>query len=292
MGKWLRKQQIDVINTHSSTDSWLVALARSLGFYQGAIVRTRHVSAPIKPSMMTRWLYNKGCDFVVTTGEKLRQQVINQVGLPSDKVQSIPTGIDLAQFKTGDKQQVRHECGLPQEKVIIGIVATLRSWKGHQYLIEALAQLQRSDLLILIVGEGPNRPNIEQVIQKQGLSEQVMLVGNQINVVPWLQAMDVFVLPSYANEGVPQSLMQAMACGLPVISTSIGSIDELIHEGLTGRLVAPQQTMVLAQVLSELINNPQQCEQLAQQGRARVQSTCSLPVMLSNMQAVFERVQH
>ena len=291
LGRWLRTQPIDVINTHSSTDSWLVALARALGFYHGAVVRTRHVSAPIQSSVATRWLYTKGCDFVVTTGEKLRQHVIEQTGVVQSRVQSVPTGIDLTQFKGGNPLQVRHDLKLPVDKIIIGIVATLRSWKGHQYLIEAVAQLNRADVFLLIVGEGPNRPNIETAIQVNGLANQVALVGNQINVVPWLQAMDLFVLPSYANEGVPQSLMQALACGLPVISTSVGSIDELVEDGLTGRLVTPQHSAALASVLNELINDPQQRQQLAQQGQERVTSTFSLPKMVATMQTVFERAR-
>lgn len=290
LGQWLRKQELDVINTHSSTDSWLVALARTLGFYKGSIVRTRHVSAPIKKSRSTKWLYTKGCDFVVTTGEKLRDHVIERVGLPANQVQSIPTGIDIEQFAEGDKEQARRQCNLPHDKVIIGIVATLRSWKGHQYLIEAIAQLNNKDILLLIVGDGPNRPNIDMVIKNNHLEEQVYFAGNQNIVIPWLQAMDLFVLPSYANEGVPQSLMQAMACKLPVISTPVGSIEELIENQYSGLLVPPRSSNELAEAIHNVLDNNSLRNYLSDNGRNTVISSYSLDKMLHNMQGVFNSV--
>lgn len=290
LGKWLRTQTIDVINTHSSTDSWLVALARAIGWYKGGIVRTRHVSAPIKPTISSRWLYTKGCDFVVTTGEKLRHQVIEQTKINSERVRSIPTGIDLNKFNSGNKYQSREVCLLPQDKIIIGIVATLRSWKGHRYLVEAIAQLKNPNILILIVGEGPNRPNIEAAIQTNHLMNQVYFAGNQVNVVPWLQTMDLFVLPSYANEGVPQSLMQAMACGIPVISTPVGSISELVQDRKTGRLVPIQDSTKLAEVINELVTDKEQSQQLVQQGLMAVRNTYALPIMLNHMQEAFVQV--
>lgn len=290
LGQWLNTQSIDMINTHSSTDSWLVALARAFNYYQGAVVRTRHVSALINSNLATRWLYTKGCDFVITTGERLRQHVIDATGLDSSRTQSIPTGIDLNQFKVGDKAPARLACGLPQDKVIIGIVATLRSWKGHQYLIEAIAQLNRPDILVLIVGEGPNRSNIETSTAINRLTDQVYFAGNQTNVTLWLQVMDLFVLPSYANEGVPQSLMQAMACGIPVVSTPVGSIDELVEDKVTGRLVAPKSSSALAEVINELLHNQAQCKQLAQRALKRVQTTYAQPIMVNQMQMVFEKV--
>lgn len=287
MRQWLRQHPADVVNTHSSTDSWLVALARLGLGRKPAVVRTRHVSAPIKPTAATRWLYRKGCDFVVTTGEKLREHVLERTGLPADKVQSVPTGVDVERFRPGDKQAAREQCGLPQDKIIIGIVATLRSWKGHVYLVEALARLQRNDVLLLVVGEGPNLPNIEDAIARHGVKDQILFVGQQADVVSWMQAMDVFVLPSYANEGVPQGLMQAMACSLPVISTPVGSITELVEDGVNGRIVPPQDAVALSAAIRTLITDPANAAVLSANGRDTICSRFSSAKMLQRMQAIF-----
>lgn len=288
--RWLRQHPVDVVNTHSSTDSWLVALARLGLGRKPAVVRTRHVSAPIKPTTETRWLYRKGCDFVVTTGEKLREHVLERTGLPADKVQSVPTGVDVECFRPSDKQAAREQCGLPQEKIIIGIVATLRSWKGHVYLVDAIARLQRQYVLLLIVGEGPNLPNIEEAIAKHGVKDQVLFVGQQVDVVPWMQAMDIFVLPSYANEGVPQGLMQAMACGLPVVSTPVGSITELVRDGENGLIVPERNVEKLSEALETLLANTGKCDSLGQLALSFVREHYSSQNMLQSMTQIFQKV--
>jgi glycosyltransferase involved in cell wall biosynthesis len=107
----------------------------------------------------------------------------------------------------------------------VGIVATLRSWKGHRHLLEAFAGLADRGARLLVVGDGPQREALGLLAGRLGIAGRVRFAGNQADVAPWLQALDLFCLPSYANEGVPQALMQAMACGLPVISTPVGSIE-------------------------------------------------------------------
>lgn len=290
MWQWLRKQPVDVVNTHSSTDAWLVALARLFLPRKPAVVRTRHVSAPITPTWATRWLYRKGCDFVVTTGERLREHVLERTGLTADKVKSVPTGVNTARFCPGDKIAARQQCGLPPDKTIIGIVATLRSWKGHTYLVEALARLQREDVLLLIVGDGPNLTNIEAAVAEHHLQQSVIFAGQQADVVPWLQAMDIFVLPSYANEGVPQSLMQAMACGLPVVSTPVGSITELIANGRNGLLVPERDAVALSERLAWLLDNADEWGNLGKNALVFVREQCSSQAMLQRMTDIFQTV--
>lgn len=287
--RWLSKQSFDVINTHSSTDAWLVALSRLLMRSNRYVVRTRHVSAPIKATWINRWLYSRGCDFVVTTGEKLRHYVIEQARLSPNRVKSVPTGVDLSRFQVGDKTRARQQCQLPADKFIMGIIATIRTWKGHIYLIEALAKLNNPNVLLVIVGDGPNRSNVESAIRKHKLESQVLLVGQQSDVVPWLQALDAFALPSYANEGVPQSLMQAMACGIPVISTPVGSIEELIEHQKTGLLVEPQSTESLLIALQTMLNNPQANQLLAERAKEHVHHHFSKQSMITQMQQVFSR---
>ncbi len=136
---WLTKNPVDVINTHSSTDSWLTALACLFLKHPPSMIRTRHISAAVSDNAVTRWLYVKAACHVVTTGEALREQLIRDNGYPSHHVTSVPTGVDTNHFLPGDKMRAREMVGLPRDRIIVGIVATLRSWKGHRYLIEAFA---------------------------------------------------------------------------------------------------------------------------------------------------------
>ncbi len=285
--QWFESHPVDVVNTHSSTDSWLTALARIGLSKKLPVVRTRHISARIAPGAATRWLYQKGCEFVVTTGEQLRDYVMAQTGLPSTRVRSIPTGIDTHTFVPGDRLAARQALGLPLDKTIIGIVATIRTWKGHVYLLEAIARLQSEDVYILIVGEGPNQLNVQAAVIAQQLQDKVRFAGQQANVVPWLQAMDIFALPSYANEGVPQSLMQAMLCGIAVVSTPVGSIGELVKPAVTGLVVEPKSAPALAAVLQQLLDDPALKQRLADNARQHALHHCSLDSMLTQMEEVF-----
>ena len=131
----------------------------------------------------------------------------------------MPTGIDTARFRPGDRNAARATLDLPLDRKLVGIVATLRSWKGHRFLIEAMPGRTRD---LAIVGDGPQRAALEALVAKHGLRARVTFAGNQADVVPWLQALDVFALPSYANEGVPQALIQAMLVGLPCVTTNVG----------------------------------------------------------------------
>jgi glycosyltransferase involved in cell wall biosynthesis len=288
--EWLKRNPADVVNTHSSTDSWLVSLAARTIRRRPGIVRTRHISSEVARDPFTRWLYGRGADRLVTTGERLRQSFLARLRLPSEQVTSIPTGIEIDHFAPADQHEARARLGLPQDRLIIGIVATIRRWKGHVYLVDALADLpQRDQTLLLIVGDGPSRHLVEERIARHGLSGSVRMVGQQSDVAPWLQAMDVFVLPSYANEGVPQSIMQAMSCGLPVVSTHVGSVDEAVAHEKTGLLVAPQDAAALGAALAAILTDPPLRRRMGEEGRRVAAANFTFSQMIDRMEEVFYR---
>jgi len=253
LARLLRARHFDVINVHSSTDSWLVALASCLMRRTPPIVRTRHISAPVPRNLATRWLYGEASRRIVTTGERLRLQVIEETGVEPGRVVSIPTGIDINVFRPGNSAEARAALGLAVDGVVIGIVATLRSWKGHRHLLHAFAGLADRNVRLVVVGDGPQREALEALAKELRIEERVLFAGDRPNVVPWLQAFDLFCLPSYANEGVPQALMQAMSCGLPVITTPVGSIAEIVQDGDTGVLVPPEDPTALRAAITRLL---------------------------------------
>ncbi len=292
--RWLRDTRPDVINTHSSTDSWLVALAQLVG-PRVPVVRTRHISAPLKKNLLTTWLYRSATDYVVATGESVREQLTSELELRTDRVVSIPTGIDLDRFSRAHAKPsaaVRSLLGIDTGARVVGVVATLRSWKGHDDLLEAFHVLSREmpDLLLLIVGDGPRRAHIENIVRQRDLQLRVRLLGARTDVPDLLAAMDVFVLPSYANEGVPQAIMQAMAMALPVVATRVGAIAELVEDGITGMLVAARAPQALAGALRRLLYHEPLRESMGVAGRARAEQKCRVGYMLDRMEEVFQRV--
>ncbi len=279
----------EVVVTHSSTDSWLVSLATRPMRARPALVRTRHVSVRVKPGVLSRWLYGRVPARVVTTGEALRRQLIADLGLDPARIVSIPTGVDLDRFRPGDKAEARRQLGLP-DGPLIGIVATLRSWKGHRFLLRAMTDPALADAHLAIVGDGPQRDALAEAVTTLGLGRRVTFAGRQDDVVPWLRAFDVFALPSTANEGVPQALMQAMASGLTVVTTPVGAIGELVAEGETGLIVPPQDPGALAVALSQLLGDRDLAIRLAAAGRRHVEANFSAKAMLDAMERVLWEV--
>ena len=283
----LRRRAFDVVNSHSSTDSWLAALALHGTGERAALVRTRHISAPVPRNAATRWLYVSATDRIVTTGQRLRAQVIDETGVAGSRVVSIPTGIDLARFHPADRAASRRTLGLPPDAAIVGIVATLRSWKGHRYLLEAATRLRRGDVHVVIVGDGPQREALGAQVDALGIGERVLFAGNRDDVAPWMQAFDIFCLPSYANEGVPQSLMQAMACGLPVVTTAVGSIAEIVTDRVNGLIVPAEDAVALAQALDALIDDPKRRVELGSRAAADARERFGAERMVERMIDVF-----
>ncbi|MFO1197709.1 MAG: glycosyltransferase family 4 protein [Burkholderiaceae bacterium] len=283
----LARERFDVVNTHSSTDAWLVALACSSLRGAPPMVRTRHISAPVAASAPNRWLYASASRFVVTTGQALRDELVERLGCDPARVVSVPTGIDEARFAPGDALEARGALGLPPERFIVGIAATLRSWKGHRYLVDAVGSIDDPSLLLVVIGDGPQRDALERQVADAGLQARVRFVGQQADVAPWLRALDVFALPSYANEGVPQALMQAMFTGLACVTTAAGAIGEIAHAERTALVVPGQDAHALAAAIERLRADPALRRRLGDEARAGCLAGLTSVRMLDRMEAVF-----
>jgi glycosyltransferase involved in cell wall biosynthesis len=285
--RWLLAHRPDVINTHSSTDSWLVALASRSIRNRPAIVRTRHISTAVSKNLFSSWLYTRSCDHLVTTGENLRQTLITENHFPPGHVTSVRTGIDLDYFKPADKTIMRGELGLDPDRFIIGIVATLRSWKGHRYLIDAFSNFSDRDSLLLVVGDGPQWDTLHEQVARLELKGRVIFTGRQSNIAQWMNALDVFCLPSYANEGVPQALMQSQACGIPAITTLNGSINEAIIPQETALVVEPENSRSLQNAIERTYVDRPMLQRMAAKAVENARQNFSRELMLDKMDMIF-----
>ena len=291
---WLKAHpNVGVLNTHSSTDAWLAALACATLRRAPPIVRTRHVSTPVNNRAATRWLYQRATRHIVTAGEALRQQLIRDNRFDPARITSVPTGIDLTRYAPRERAEARQALGLDPQRKYLGIVATLRNWKGHAYLLDAFAQLAPThpDWDLLLVGDGPQRHNLEKLIARLRLESRVRLVGNRDDVEAWLNTFDLFVLPSYGEEGVSQSVMQAMATGLPVVATTVGAMAEAVRHEHTGVLVPPRDSGSLRAALDRLMRDPALRAQLGAAGLEYARAHFGLERMLDAMEAVFRHVR-
>jgi len=287
----LQQERVDILNTHSSLDSWVGFLAWLTRKNRLTLVRTRHLSTLVAQNWPTRRLYQAPAA-VITTSRAISELLQQRLGVPEERLHAIPTGVSLTDFTPRPPDpNLAAGLELPTGAFVFGTVSVLRSWKGHLYLLEALKYLLEEglDAVLVIVGEGPYRPVIEEKVQWLGLTEQVCLVGHQEWIPDWLALMDAFVLASYAHEGVPQALLQALAMGKPVVATRTGGIPEVIVTGETGVLAPPRESQALAQAMLRLARDASLREKFSQQG-PQVASRYSLDRMADALEALYAEI--
>ncbi len=228
----IKVHSIDIINTHSGKDTWVGGLAAKLA---GAkFIRTRHLSNRIRSSRTN--FINELADYIFTTGESVRADMVKYNRINPEKIQSVPTGIDDDLFDPDkyNKQACRKLFNIKNNEIAIGIVAVLRQFKRHDLFLQMaktlIEQHPEKNLTFLIAGDGPQKENIIDWINELDLATNVKLLGHVNQVPELLSALDIFVLSSDSKEGVPQSVMQALLMNKAVVSTDSGSTPDLLYQ--------------------------------------------------------------
>jgi glycosyltransferase involved in cell wall biosynthesis len=283
-----KRGHYEIVNTHSGIDSWVGGIAAKLA---GArLVRTRHLNLPLK----RRWLnfVHYLPDAVVACGEEVRRNLVDNCGFPAEDVVSIPTGIDFETFRPQDERAaMRDALGVAEGEFVILMVGVIRAVKRHELALQALAQLQseRPAARLLLAGEGPMRADMETLATRLGLGTRVTFLGHRDDVPDLMNAADCLLLTS-RSEGVPQAVTQALGLGLPVVSTRVGGVPELIEDGRSGLLVPAEDAVAVTRALVRLMDDPALARNLGSQGRAHVLANFSANAMLDSTEALYARL--
>ena len=201
---------------------------------------------------LIRWTLNRA-DRVLSVSQALKREIV-ALGVPEEKVVVIPNGIEPEKFRMIPKAAAQRALKLPPGPRYLVSVSRLSHEKGLDILIRALARLRNRNAHLLLVGEGRERENLETLRQQLGVEDRVSLVGDQPNeAIPlWVNAADLFVLPS-RTEGWPNVLMEAMACGKPVVGARVGGIPEIISNPRLGIVAPPNDPQALAEAIDEAL---------------------------------------
>ena len=285
----------DVVNTHGSIDSWTASIAARMSPVRPIIIRTRHKSTPVSPTYRHRLLYRTLPHGVVTTGMAVRDYLLKQFRLDPEKIVSIPSGVDLSEFRMDIVPGVlRRELGMSSSQPLIGTVAFLRAYKGLEDLVAAAAIVCRAhaDARFVIVGDGPERRALDRKILELGLTEKCVLTGHRNDVPQILADLDIFVQPSREGEGLPQAMTQAMAMRRPVVATPVGGIPEVIHEKVTGLLVPTREPSLLAMAIKRLLADQALREKVSQEGQRVILQGYTVEHMLEKTEAFYQSLLH
>jgi len=233
---------------------------------------------------LLRWTDRRAHGIVVNC-EYLRQYLVREEHVPDSLIHVCRNGIDLQKFHPA---RAARPDNLPPDAFVIGVVSMLRPEKDLATLIRAFALLhpRESRLKLAIVGSGPELESLQQCAQDSGVAHDVVFQPATADVAAWLRNFDVFVLPS-RNEAFPNALMEAMACGCPVVASNVGGIPELIESGSTGLLFEPGDAVALAAALHRLIQNPRERSALAAAGERFVRENLSRQASVQRMAEIY-----
>jgi len=224
-----------------------------------------------------------------TVSADLADWLVDTVGIAPRKVQVLMNGVDVERFAPGGVDRGALLPQVPDGAVVVGTVGRLDPVKGHAMLVDAVARLALAGELpvhLVIVGEGPERAALQQRIHAAGLGETAHLVGEREDIPAILRAFDVFCLPSLA-EGISNTLLEAMATGLPVVATAVGGNRELVADGATGRLIPTGDPAPLAAALRPLVSDAGLRERWGAAARRRACEQFSLEAMVRRYEACY-----
>lgn len=287
LSRFLKQENIQVVNTHSGVDSWIGAFAAKLASTP-VLVRTRHLNLPLKRNWLNFVHYL--ADQIISCGETMRTHLVEGCGFPPEQIISIPTGIDFTRFSpTRTRQEVRLELGIAPGDFLVLMVGIIRSVKRHALALQAFQQMlkQYPAAHMVLAGDGPMRQEMEQLADTLGIAERVHFLGHRKDAPDLMAAADVLLLTS-RSEGVPQAVTQALGLGTPVVATSVGGVPELIRHEETGLLVPPENPQAVTDALLRIAADPGLAARLGAAGREHVLAQFSLDAMLDKTEALFD----
>ena len=225
---------------------------------------------------------------IVTLNPRMRQEFAAECRLPEARIELIANGVETTRFRPLDgKQQLRARFGVPGDRFIVGNVARLDAVKNHILILRAAKRCAEQGLLpfVLLVGEGPHRAAIEAEIARLGMNSHVRLYGHSADVPELLNCLDVYVQASL-YEGFSNTLLEAMACGVPVVASDVGGTADIVRDGVEGRLFSCGDEIALAARLMSMGSEPGG-RVMGAAGRDLVCKKYSLRLMVARYEALY-----
>ena len=234
----------------------------------------------------------KDADKILTVSKETKKYVL-RLGADKTKTSVMYNGVDTKCFQTADKTRSRKKLNLPDDRRIVFSVRRLVYKNGLDTLIESVPEVAREfpDVLFVVAGKGPSRQLIEDRINELGIGNNIMLTGfvpDELLPV-YYNASDYFVLPSASGEGLPLVLFEAMACGLPVVATTVGGTPEIVEQKKNGVLVPARNPKKMAKGLLELLKNEKLTKSIGEQARTDIVSRFSWDENARKLEKVYRQ---
>lgn len=282
LARLLRREHVQVLFTFMFHPT---LLGRLVGWLCGVPVRVSSERTMAWEGagrrMLNRWTMPLATH-VVAASDRVAAYAAQEFRIPPERLTTIPNGVDLDHFRP-----VRRDRNV--EPPVIGCTARLHAKNDHATLLRAFARVsvRWPEARLLLLGRGPEEPRLRALAAALGISARVRFEGEQPDVAPYLHQMDLYVQPSVA-EGMPNSILEAMASGLPVVATCVGGTPEVVVDGETGLLVPPRDPVALADAALKLLEDRRMADALGRAGRSRVETHFGEMLMLQRMETLLD----
>jgi len=297
----IKRKGIDILQTHGLRLDFLSSVVSKL--VKIPVIITRHVAIS---DHLENNLRKKVYSFfdryslsyahrVVTVTRAVADDLISNQGIKPSKVSVIYNGVDLNKFGSNfiDIDAIKTELGLKRDYSVVGMVAQLVDFKGYPFFLKAASLVLKNNpkVYFLVVGKGPLQNELKNQAERLGIQNNVVFVGFCKDITKILSIMDIFTLSSL-REGLPISMIEAMAAGKPVVATHVGGVPELVRDGVTGFIVLPRDSEALAEKIIELLNNKDKAEKMGTTGRKFVREKFSLERMIQEYESLYLQLTH
>lgn len=316
----IKKIKPDIVHLNSSKVSILGSLAAFLcnlkpETYNLKTIYTVHGWVFNEPMAKWRELFYRYAekftagwkDKIICISEADYGTAADELKIPAEKLVLVHHGLDLTQYNFLPRDEARARLedllavdNLNHDSILIGCIGNLYPTKGYEYFIRAMEHLIfefKLPVIAIIIGEGPERAELEGMIKEVHLAvhrgkaeivrNKIILAGRIVNAAELLPAFDFYVATS-VKEGFPYTILEAMAAGLPVVSTEVGGIGEIIEDGINGSLVEPKKDRVVAKKIYELVNNPSIRQKIAARAKHEVELRFKYQKMLEKTRKAYE----
>jgi glycosyltransferase involved in cell wall biosynthesis len=298
MARLLRSRRVDVVQPFLSPATFfglvpalLVGTPVKIVTERCGVRRVRHLGYKLYRNSEDR--LTRYADAVVANSAAGRRHVLDR-GITPDKVSVVYNGINLDRLTVDPTAPAAHRArfGVPDHGHVVGIMASLTPAKGHDTFLRAaaLVSARRPGTRFVVIGDGPLRRQLEALAAELGLAERVVFVGRQRRVADYLAACDVLVSSSRDNEGASNSILEAMALGVPVVATDVGGTAELVQDWVTGVLAPVDDHAAIAAALDRTLEFTDQRRLMAGRAREMIDSRFSLARMVGEYESLYARL--
>lgn len=239
--------------------------------------------------VMQRWM-SRFTTSIFAVSDQLKQDLARHVGIPLSRIEVLYNGVDVSHFSANaDRHAMRQELRVGANEFVVGSVGRLVAVKNYALLLRAVAAMAQKQIHIVLVGDGPERSNLQALAVELGIADRVHLLGHRDDVSSLLGVMDIFVLPSL-SEGMSNTLLEAMARGVPPVVSDVGGNGEIVQDGLNGLVFPSGDGVMLTAYLTRLCADHAQRTRFGASALRRVTESFGIGAMIDRYERLYERV--